>query len=95
MITNPRFLNKTSNENTTTGSYYFNIHGNDGFMCNRTYNDSTPEEYSGINQHAADLLCQSLGYPQAEEGLNIDGTPKGWYTKGEFFGECSATEFDR
>ena len=68
MLTNPRLHpNKTS----SVGAYYFNVNGNDGFMCDRRHN---------ITQHAADLLCQSLGqFSKAKTG---SGT--GWFNRGEF-----------
>ena len=72
MITNPRFY---LNESSTVGAYYFNVNGNDGFMCDRPHNNSTT-----ITQHAADLLCQSLGFRKAEEGKGI-----GWFNQGEVY----------
>ena len=63
----PRTLK--SDNNTVSGAYFFNINGNDGFMCNL---------FDTIDQHAADLLCQSLGYSNAEKG---NGT--GWFNQGK------------
>lgn len=80
MITNPRLYNATSTENTlwdaTVGAYYFNINGIDGFMCNR---------HQTIDQHAADLLCQSLGFANAEAGFNHGSPHDGWFNKSKFF----------
>ena len=74
-MTNIRLYNETTNGSTTSGAYYFNIHGNDGFMC-----DSPQRTDIHLNQHAANLLCQSLGHAKAEEGKGI-----GWFNKGERF----------
>ena len=74
MMTNPRLVNVTSDGYTTHGAYYFNIHGNDGFMCDR-------EVDPHIDQHTANLLCQSVNFIKAEEKTS-DIT--GWYTKGNF-----------
>lgn len=62
-------MNETSDNNTVSGAYFFNINGNDGFMCDR-YND--------IHQHEANLLCQSLGNSKA-----VTGNGTGWFMKGE------------
>ena len=71
-MTNPRLHNETSDGFTTRGAYYFNIHGNDGFMCDRAVDPH-------IDQHAANLLCKSLNFVKAEEGKGI-----GWFTQGKF-----------
>ena len=67
MLTHPRLY---PTESPTVGAYYFNVNGNDGFMCDKRYN---------ITQHAADLLCQSLEFSKAKTGK---GT--GWFNRGEF-----------
>ena len=64
MMTNPRLHPK---ESSTVGAYFSNVNGNDGFICDKR---------GDINQHTADLLCQSLGFSKAETG---NGT--GWYKK--------------
>ena len=71
MITNPRLYNERSDGSTTVGAYYFNINGNDGFMCDR---------HKNINQHAANLLCKSIGFSEAKAG---NGT--GWFQKSMCF----------
>ena len=64
MMTNPRLI---LNESSTVGAYFSNVNGNDGFICDKRHD---------INQHTADLLCQSLGLSKAETG---NGT--GWFNK--------------
>ena len=70
MMTNPRLY---PNETSTVGAYYFNVNGNDGFMCDNRNN---------ITQHAADLLCQSLEqkFSKAKTGKGI-----GWFNQSKFF----------
>ena len=63
-MTNPRLYPK---ESPTVGAYFYNVNGNDGFMCDR---------HNHINQHTANLLCQSLGFSEAKTGK---GT--GWFNK--------------
>ena len=64
MMTNPRLYPK---ESLTVGAYYSNVNGNDGFICDKR---------DDINQHTADLLCQSLGFSKAENGKET-----GWFNK--------------
>ena len=71
LIEDPKLVNQTSDENTVTGVYYFSINGNYGFMCNR---------WDKLTQHAANLLCESLGHSKAKTGNGI-----GWFTQGQFF----------
>lgn len=68
-ITNFRLFNETSNNNTVSGAYFVEINGNYGFMCDRS---------KMMNQHTANLICQSLGHSKAETG---EGT--GWFQKGK------------
>ena len=73
MMTNPRLYWNETTVGLTVGAYYFNVNGNDGFMCDRRDN---------ITQHAADLLCQSLDqkFSKAKTGKGI-----GWFNQSKFF----------
>ena len=70
LIENPRLLNLTSNDDTVSGVYYFSINGNYGFLCDSSHT---------IDQHAANLLCQSLGFSKAKNGNGA-----GWFNRGNF-----------
>ena len=51
--------NETFDDDSVMGVYWSKINGNYGFMCNR---------YHTINQHAANLLCESVGLRKAKTG---------------------------
>ena len=69
LITNTHLEQVTRNNDTTVGVLHININGNDGFMC---------DKFKSIDQHAADLLCQSLDFKLgAETG--------GWFNRSKFF----------
>ena len=59
--------NYTNDDESITGVYWFSVNQNFGYMCNR---------YQTITQHAANLLCQSVGLSEASSG--------GWFPKGLF-----------
>ena len=67
-ITDFRLMNETSTNHTVSGAYFVNINDNYGFMCDRS---------EMMNQHTANLICESLGWSRAEPG---NGT--GWFQKG-------------
>ena len=64
----PHLRNVTSDDDTVSGVYYFSINGVYGFLCDSSHT---------IDQHAANLLCESMGYSRAETG---NGT--GWFNRG-------------
>ena len=61
LLTDPKLINETSDGNTVTGAYYFNINGKYGFLCDNLKN---------LDQHAADLLCQSMEKSKATNWFN-------------------------
>ena len=70
MIKNPRLFRSRIEGNTTVGAYYFDINGNEGFMCDR---------HMDINQRTADFLCQTLHFEKA-----ANGTGTGWFNQSKF-----------
>ena len=71
LIKDPTLYNKTFDDNTVSGAYNLTINGNYGFLCDYART---------LDQHAANLLCLSVGYSKAMEG---NGT--GWFHQGYFF----------
>ena len=73
LIEDPKLkYNETFDDGSVKGVYWSKINGNYGFMCNK---------FHTINQHAANLLCESVGLRKAKTGEGEEG---GWFIRGEF-----------
>merc|ERR1711990_1212821 len=67
LIEDPHLRNVTFDDDTVSGVYYFSINGVYGFLCDSPHT---------IDQNAANLLCESMGYSRAKTG---NGT--GWFNR--------------